>query len=67
MYLAQCLKHGRHWVPITNGYMIRINRLQLLELRIQNSFMVVKGSILDPDSLPQSAFTLRHTLLHANS
>lgn len=29
-YLAQCLEYGRHWIPMTKGYVIRISRLQLL-------------------------------------
>lgn len=44
-YPARCLEHGRHWVPMTDGHMIRISRLQLLELRTQNSFVVVRSAV----------------------
>lgn len=57
---TQCLEHGRQWVPMTKGWMIRISRLQLLELRTQNSFIVVRGSIVDPAAFPRSVYPQAH-------
>lgn len=45
---------------MTNGWMIRISRLQLLELRTQNSFIVVRGSIVDPAAFPRSVYPQAH-------
>lgn len=39
---------------MTNEWMIRISRLQLLELRTWNGYSVIRGSILDPISLPKA-------------